>query len=92
MRFASWAGVVGWEELAGLFTFGTLEFNGGVGGIYIYIHMCAIYICGCIYRGGRCRHIQREKLVRCGDWRTYVDPVLPGVRVGVVGDMRHVIQ
>ena len=39
---------------------------------------------------GRCRHIQRERRVRCGDWRTYVDPVLPGVSVGVVGDMRHV--
>jgi hypothetical protein len=39
---------------------------------------------------GRCRHIQRERRVRCGDWRTYVDPVLPGVGVGVVGDMRHV--
>ena len=39
---------------------------------------------------GRCRHIQRKRRVRCGDWRTYVDPVLPGVSVGVVGDMRHV--
>ena len=39
---------------------------------------------------GRCGHVQRERRVRCGDWRTYVDPVLPGVSVGVVGDMRHV--
>ena len=60
-------------------------------GIYsIYMCSCVIYMCGGIYMRGRCRHIQRERRVRCGDWRTYVDPVLPGVSVGVVGDMRHV--
>ena len=32
----------------------------GVGGIYIYIHVCVNYSCVCIYRGGRCRHIQRR--------------------------------
>ena len=38
----------------------------------------------------RVRHIQREKRVRCDDWRAYVDSALPGVSEGVVGDMRHV--
>ena len=61
-----------------------------IGVIYIGIHMCVIYNCGGIYRSWRWGHVQREKRVRCCDWRTYVDPVLPGVIVGVVGDMRHV--
>jgi hypothetical protein len=60
-------------------------------GIYnIYMCQCVIYRCGSIYVRGRCGHVQRERRVRCGDWRTCVDPVLPGVGVGVVGDMRHV--
>ena len=42
MRFASWAGVGGWEELVGLFTFGTLEFNGALG-VFTFIFTCVLF-------------------------------------------------
>ena len=58
--------------------------------IYVSIYMCVIYSCGDIDMCRRGRHIQGEKRVICGDWRAYVDPALPGVGWGVVGDMRHV--
>ena len=42
MIFASWAGVGGWEELVGLFTFGTLEFNEALG-IFTFIFTCVLF-------------------------------------------------
>ena len=42
MRFASWAEVGGWEELVGLFTFGTLEFNGALG-LFTFIFTCVLF-------------------------------------------------
>ena len=89
MRFASWAGVGGWEELVGLFTFGTLEFNGRWGYLHLYSHVCYLQLWVYLQELAM-GHVQREKRVRCGDWRMNVDLVLPGVSVGVVGDMRHV--
>ena len=54
------------------------------------IYRVCIYRVGDIYTCVRGRHIQREQRVICGDWRASVDPALPGVCWGVVGDMRHV--
>ena len=42
MRFVSWAGVGGWEELAELFTFDTLEFNGALG-VFTFIFTCVLF-------------------------------------------------
>ena len=59
MRFASWAGVGGWEELVRLFTFGTLEFNEALG-LFTFIFTCVLFtfvgvftgeVDGGIYRG-----------------------------------------
>ena len=59
MRFASWAGVGGWEELVRLFTFGTLEFNGALG-LFTLVFTCVLFTIvgvfievgnGSIYRG-----------------------------------------
>ena len=54
------------------------------------VSIYSVYSEGNVYMCGRRRHIQGERRVICGDWRAYVDPALPGVGWGVVGDMRHV--
>ena len=75
--------------MVGLFTFGTLKFNGALG-FFTFIFTCVLFTFVGVFTGEVDGGIQREKRVRCGDWRTYVDLVLPGVSVGVVEDMRHV--
>ena len=76
----------GLEELVELFTLGTVAMCGSLG-LFTLVFTCVLFTIVGVSTGVGDGGMYR---VRCCDWRTYVDPVLPGVIVGVVGDMRHV--
>ena len=81
--------------MVGLFTLGTLELSGALG-LFTFVFTCVLFtivgvfteeVDGGMYRG------RSESGAAFGElmWTQFcLDPVLPGVSVGVVGDMRHV--
>ena len=50
MRSASWAGVVGWEELVELFTLGTLDHSVALG-LFTLVFTCVLFTIVGIYTG-----------------------------------------
>ena len=50
MRSASWAGVVGWEELVGLFRLGTLDLSDAFG-LFTLVFTCVLFTIVGIFTG-----------------------------------------